>query len=394
MKSFKEFCKLVEGYYEPNQPLPSGKTPRGKATSSYWRQKGEYLRNLKSKPKPDTGLVPRPVTLRSIPYDAHTKTSSDRNATGPRFDRLMKQLERSYNQVRRGADNPNLDFKRGSGKYNIYGRGDFMAIEDPKSGVEMSVKQKQKVYFDKSNKTRTGKIPRPIYDIEWYNNKRSGQMQNPGKARSVVRSVADMWKSQVEPRLPRNSVITNFPVSNDTSDRNSRANLYSKVANFGPRDEYTGRQYAKVGNNPSSKQSAKGASRIKPLTPESGDISGYRTSDEMDRFNKIREPKFKESGNSTATQKAPRKISPAKPSRPSINREIKNLANKPSLKAPSVPKIKVKPKSRRGGGGMFGSFPTIGTPSNRGSFPTTLGGVLRRTSGPISPGDMMRRGGV
>ena len=55
---------------------------------------------------------------------------------------------------------------------------------------------------------------------------------------------------------------------------------------------------------------------------------------------------------------------------------------------------RIKTGVRAGGGGMFGSFPTIGTPSNRGSFPTTLGGVLRRTSGPISPGDMMRRGGV
>jgi len=311
MKSFKEFCKLAEGYYEPNQPLPSGKTPKGKATSSYWRQRGEYFRS------PQAGKG------------------------GRTFKRMVNQRDRTWNQVSRGADNPNFNFKPDAdvkaGKYNIYGRGDFMAVKDPKSGVEMSVRQKNKVYFDKSNKTRTGKIPRPIYDIEWYNSKRGSGMQNPGKARSVVKSVADMWKSQVEPRLPRNSVITNFPVSNDTSDRNTRSKLYSKVANFGPRDEYTGRQYAKVGSNPSPKQSAKGASRTKPLTPERSDISGHRTSTEMDRFNKNREPKFKESGNSTATQGAPRKIAPAKPSRPSINREIKNLATKPPIKAPSLP---------------------------------------------------------
>ena len=380
MKSFKEFCKLAEGYYEPNQPLPSGKTPRGKATSSYWRQRGEYFRDPQNKP-----MIP------------------ELNPKGEkRYERLGRQRTRTWNQVRRGADNPNLNFKPDAavkaGKYNIYGRGNFMAVQDPGSGVEMSVKQRDRVYYDPSKTTRTGKIPRPIYDIEWYNSKRGSGMQNPGKARSVIRSVADMWKSQVEPRLPRNSVITNFPISNDTSDRNTRSKLYSKVANFGPRDKNTGRQYAKVGNNPSPKQSAKGASRIKPLTPERSDISSYMTSDEMDRFNKNREPKFKESGNSTATQKAPRKIAPAKPSRPSINREIKNLADKPSLKAPSVPKIKVKSKSRRsggrGGGGMFGSFGLIDTPINRGSFPTTLGGVLRQTSGRISPGDMMRRGGV
>lgn len=319
MKSFKEFCKLAEGYYEPNQPLPSGKTPKGKATSSYWRQRGEYFRDPQNQP-----MIP------------------ELNPKGEkRYERLGRQRTRTWNQVSRGADNPNFNFKPDAavkgGKYNIYGRGNFMAVQDPKSGVEMTVKQKDRVYFDKSNKTRTGKIPRPIYDIEWYNSKRGSGMQNPGKARSVVRSVADMWKSQVEPRLPRNSVITNFPISNDTSDRNTRSKLYSKVANFGPRDEYTGRQYAKVGNNPSPKQSAKGASRIKPLTPERSDISGYRTSTEMDRFNKIREPKFKESGNSTATQGAPRKIAPAKSSRPSVTREIKNLASKPLIKAPSLP---------------------------------------------------------
>ena len=48
MKTFQEF--ILEKYYEPDQPLPSGKTPYGKATSSYYRQKGEYFRGGKSKP--------------------------------------------------------------------------------------------------------------------------------------------------------------------------------------------------------------------------------------------------------------------------------------------------------------------------------------------------------
>jgi hypothetical protein len=43
MKTFQEF--ILEKYYEPDQPLPSGKTPYGKATSSYYRQKGELKRN-------------------------------------------------------------------------------------------------------------------------------------------------------------------------------------------------------------------------------------------------------------------------------------------------------------------------------------------------------------
>ena len=43
MKTFQEF--ISEKYYEPDQPLPSGKTPYGKATSSYYRQRGEIIRN-------------------------------------------------------------------------------------------------------------------------------------------------------------------------------------------------------------------------------------------------------------------------------------------------------------------------------------------------------------
>ena len=49
---------------------------------------------------------------------------------------------------------------------------------------------------------------------------------------------------------------------------------------------------------------------------------------------------------------------------------------------------------RAGGGAMFGAMPTIGTPSNPGQYPTTLSGVLRNTGGPLSPGDMLYRGGV
>lgn len=366
MKSYKEFCKLAERYYEPHEPLPSGKTPKGKATSSYYRQSGEYFRN----PRVGKG--------------------------GRTYNRMVNQRNRTWNQVSRGADNPDLNFRPDrSGKYDVSGDSKNITINN-RDGIRMNVRQKPNVYYDSSKTTRTGRIPRPVYDIEWYNNKNTGR-NNPGQARSVVRSVADMWKTQVEPRLPRNSVITNFPVSNDTSDRNTRSKLYSKVANFGPQID-SGRQYAKVGSNPSPKQSAKGASKVKPLTPgfgnQVGDVSPFMSQNELDKFNKARQRKFTPYGNSTATQGAPRKIAPAKPSRPSVTREIKNLANKPSVKAPSVPKTKIKPRSRRGGGGMFGSFPTIGTPSNRGSFPTTLGGVFRQTSGPISPGDMMRRGGV
>ena len=82
-------------------------------------------------------------------------------------------------------------------------------------------------------------------------------------------------------------------------------------------------------------------------------------------------------------------------------------ANKYDVTKPNTGRVKMHPKhamkirqrikasrAKTGGVGMFGTVPTIGTPSNPGQYPTTLGGVLRKTSGPISPGDMMHRGGV
>ena len=81
-------------------------------------------------------------------------------------------------------------------------------------------------------------------------------------------------------------------------------------------------------------------------------------------------------------------------------------ANKYDVTKSNTSRVKMHPKHamkvrqrinarvRAGGGGMFNTVPTISTPSNPGRYPTTVGGVLRQTSGPISPGDMLRRGGV
>jgi len=50
VKTFQEFVDIVEKYYEPDQPLPSGKTPYGKATSSYYRQRGN-LKEVQIEPQ-------------------------------------------------------------------------------------------------------------------------------------------------------------------------------------------------------------------------------------------------------------------------------------------------------------------------------------------------------
>jgi hypothetical protein len=293
MKTFKEF--ILERYYEPDEPLPSGKTPYGKATSSYYRQRGEFKRS--------------PVR------------------TSDQAFKIVKQGSRRSNEVSRGANNPDFDLKPDkTGKYDVSGDSDYkMVVRDTKNDLEMRVRKKDQIAPGR----------KPVYDIEWYN--QSGKRyNNPGQARGVVRNVADMWRNQVAPRIPSNSVITNFPLSNDTSERNTRSKLYSKIAGFG-RPGMQGRQYANVGRNPSPKQAAKGAQRITPL---SGNLDPkWANRDELinldaDRMHLPRASRIKldkEIGK-------PRQIAPAKPSRPSQTRALNALKTTPRMSAPALPR--------------------------------------------------------
>jgi hypothetical protein len=307
MRTFKEFVDIVEKYYEPDQPLPSGKTPYGKATSSYYRQRGELRRNP--------------------------------NRTSDQVFRTVSQGSRKRNEVSRGADNPTFDGRPDkSGKYNIETDSDYgMTVDDRKNNLRMRLRQKDAI-------APGGK---PVYDVEWHNLSRRGR-HNPGEARSVVRNVADMWKNQVSPRIPSNSVITNFPISNDTSERNTRSKLYSKIAGFG-KTGMQGRQYASVDRPPSSKQLAKGVQRIKPL---SGNLDPeYASPSDMNRtFKNLPKP-----AKMWASQEGkPRDIAPAKPSRPLVRKAIEALPSTPKVKAPVIPKptsIPKVPKLKFGGGG-------------------------------------------
>jgi hypothetical protein len=297
MRTFREFIEICERYYEPDEPLPSGKTPYGKATSSYYRQRGEFKRSP--------------------------------NRTSDQAFRITSQGSRRRNEVSRGANNPDFDAKPDkTGRYEIDADSGYsMRVRDTKNDLEMRIRQKDQIAPSQGNK--------PVYDVEWYN--QSGKRRhNPGEARGVARNVANMWKNQVAPRIPSNSILTNFPISNDTSERNTRSKLYSKVAGFGEPGSL-GRQYANVGRNPSSKQAAKGAQRITPL---SGNLDPkWASRDELvdmdaKRMHLPRDSRIKldkESGK-------PRKIAPAKPSRPSQTKALKALKSTPKMNAPALPK--------------------------------------------------------
>lgn len=303
MKTFRQFIELCERYYEPDEPLPSGKTPYGKATSSYYRQRGEVKR--------------------------------DPNRTSDSVFKVVRQGSRRNNEVSRGADNPDFDATPDkTGKYDVSADSNYrMTVRDVQNDLQMRVRQRDQIA--PGNK--------PVYDIEW-NNLSGKNKHNPGEARRVVRNVIDMWRKQVAPRIPSNSVLTNFPISNDTSDRNTRSKMYSDIAGFG-RPGMTGRQYANVGHNPSPRQAARGAQRITPL---SGNLDPqWATRDELidldaDRMHLPRKDRIrldKERG-------TPRKIAPAKPSRPFSRKITQALQSTPRMNAPTLPKpLAIKPSA-------------------------------------------------
>lgn len=343
VKTFQEFVDIVEKYYEPDQPLPSGKTPYGKATSSYYRQRGEFKRSP--------------------------------NRTTDQAFRIAKQGGSGRSAAARGADNPEFDSKPDpSGRYDIETDTDYkMTVRDKKNNTQMRVRQKDSI-------APGGK---PVYDVEWYNTNRSKDY-NPGEARAITRDVGNMFKNQVAPRLPSNSVLTNFPITNDTSERNTRAKLYSKVAGFG-KVGMQGRQYAAVGRPPSPRQAAKGVQRITPL---SGNLDPeYATSREMDDTFKSYHKSARYYGAQSKATGKPRTIAPAKPSRPTTNRisnqAVKALKATPRMTAPALPTAtSATPKVASPGSSMLSKALSIKPPK----FTIRGGGKAALAAGLVSAG--------
>jgi hypothetical protein len=272
MVTYSEFIQIAERYYQPDEPLQSGKTPYGKAVSSTYRQKGEFKRSSPDKKTPDAE------------------------------SRIERQRRNTYSKVKHGADNPNFNLTPDS-NYDVKGKGgDNLEVTDTKRGYSMQL--------SRLNSTVMGK---PEYDVTWTNKNRRRDGANPGKSRRVVRDITRMWKQQVSPRLPYNSVLSNYPQFNDTSDRNTRAKFYSKYAGFGDMADFDSAQYAKVEREPSSRQAAKGVLRTKPIDARAAEDSIVDLSSKIRaRLDATRQHK------PIPRQTEPRKIAPAKPSRPSI----------------------------------------------------------------------------
>jgi hypothetical protein len=159
---------------------------------------------------------------------------------------------------------------------------------------------------------------------------------NPGKARGVARNVADMWKTQVAPRIPSNSVITNFPMLLTTRVKEILVPSYTQRLQVLVKLDLQGRQYAAVGRPPSSKQAAKGVQRITPLSGNLDPEFVYNRR-ELDTLRSSPKPKAYWAAMEKAKGQR-RQIAPAKPSRPLANKAVKALKSTPAIKAPAIPK--------------------------------------------------------
>lgn len=227
MKTYRKFiieCEsLLEKYYEPNEKLPSGKTPVEKAVSQN----------------------------RKMAKTIATKSVKAQKRWGKHYDAIQTK-------VNHGADNPDYN-DRVSRKH----KGKIV-VDNDESGLQVTHK-KSGVYF---NVYKSDNSPHS-HTIEWGHTKNRENM-NPREKFRLARSAKKVWDKHVSHRLPNNAVVHNSPsASHDKKGAekpiNRRSRIYQR-AGFGSMDA-SGDQFAKTKREPSSKEKAKGKSRLVPLNP-------------------------------------------------------------------------------------------------------------------------------
>jgi hypothetical protein len=211
MKTFLEFISLAERYYRPDEKLPSGKTPLGKALKKQEKDHSEI--------GPDSNIV-----------------------------RMRKHSEKIETKVKHGADNP---------KYNarVNNRDDDEIRVDSDGTDYMTVHHKpSKVTY------KVAKQPGPgnIHSIEWSHERGDRRDLSSGERNSISRDARRVWDQHVSHRLPHGATLHNQPA------RPGLGKIY-KRSGFGDVDSDND-QFAKIGREKSPKQKAKGKkSRLTPL---------------------------------------------------------------------------------------------------------------------------------
>jgi hypothetical protein len=214
MRTFKEFLELTERYYPPNEKLPSGETPLGKATK---RSETEYK---------------------------NTKHGRGRQ---------IRQRIQTGRKVYHGANNPRLNF-HDHPQLDVGGGRNYMDVHHKETGIKYNI--------SKHGKTKDGK---DVFDVQWRHYREPSKMSDSDR-KQVARDAKTMWDNHVQHRLPYGSVLKNTPIGNPTPEnpnKNTRAKLYQR-AGFGEVGLH-GRQFAQVEREPSPRQKAKGKKRLKPV---------------------------------------------------------------------------------------------------------------------------------
>lgn len=224
MKTFQQFLELAERYYEPDEKLPSGKTPVEKATQ-------------KSRKRAKT---------------IHSQSPENQERWG-------KQYDLTQTKVKHGADNPKLNTR-----VSHKDRDDIKIHSDDEGNMELKHKPSGVNYYVYKSENS----PDDSHTIEWGHN-RGKSLQRKQRIK-LARDAKSVWDQHVSHRLPHGGVVHNTPVSSyDSRGREKSVNRRSEIykrAGFGKLDD-EGDQFASVGREPSPKQKKKGKKRLKPLNP-------------------------------------------------------------------------------------------------------------------------------
>jgi hypothetical protein len=202
MKTYKEFIQesiiILERYYEPDEKLPSGKTPNSSANNA---------------------------------LSTAFKNRKNNNSR----ERAKTLIDKIRTQVRHGADNPQVNpnvskKEKKEIETNVDSDG-YTNIKHKKSGV---------TYHVKNHKDSTG------YEVHWSQDKDKNKMSPGEKVRTGV-AADKAFKKFVTPRLRNNRLIFTTPSADDNISKstkkrsnvqnvpNKRADIYAKRG-FSSRD--------------------------------------------------------------------------------------------------------------------------------------------------------------
>jgi hypothetical protein len=214
MITFQEFIDktniILEKYYPPDEPLPSGKSPVQKSK--------EKLERTPNEPR-----TPESVKSRRL--------------------RLSRTLEK---KVKHGSDNPSVNPHSDSGVMVHQSKDKKVTqIEHPGSGIYYTI-------------TRLKDIEgKPHHEVDWNVSHSVSGLSQKERIR-LANKAKNIYKKNVEDRFPSHSIVSNTPASDTHKD------IY-KYHRFGDTDD-SNRQYASVGRPLSPRQKKKRrSSRLTPL---------------------------------------------------------------------------------------------------------------------------------